>query len=222
MNKFEKVKNDEEIIRIYEKVSEVEDLNKGWAHHDYNHVCNVAGLVEKLLTELNYEKEFIEEAKIAAILHDIGCLEGKEGHPFRSFEFAKEYLRKNNLNLKYEDLVLEAIRIHSEGFDTDNIIALTLIMSDKLDIKYTRVAKEGYHIPGNRQFQYIKEILIDIHNHILEINFICDDKIDKLELEEFYFTKKVFKAIKAFSAKMGVIPEVLFNSEKWNEFYCFS
>ena len=216
MDRFKIIRNDKEIIEIYNKISEYEDNRKGWAHHDLAHVSNVAELVEKLLHNLNYDSDLIEEAKIAAILHDVGCLEGKEGHALRSYEYAKEYFKKKEMELKYKELVLEAIKIHSDGFDTNNIIALALILSDKLDIKYTRVAKEGYNIKGMKELQFIKDILIDIHNNILEINFICDDKIKKKELEEFYFMAKVFKAIESFSIKMNLMPNVLFNYKKWN------
>lgn len=218
MNKFEKIENDKIIIEVYNKIAQFEDLDKGWAHHNLEHVKNVAKIVESLLSKLNYEESFIEEAKIAAILHDTGAIEGKNNHALRSYKFAKEYFESNNIILENEDLVLEAIKIHSDGFDNDNIIALTLILSDKLDIKYTRVAKEGYNVKGMKELQYIKDILVDIHNKDLEIKFICDDKINKNELEYFYFIIKVFKAIIAFSRKMNLNPKVYFNDDKWQLF----
>lgn len=218
MNKFEKIKNDKEIIEIYNKISEFEDLDKGWAHHNLNHVENVAELVEILLEKLDYDENFIGEAKIAALLHDTGAIKGKNNHSLRSYEFAKKYFKKNNIILENMDLVLEAIRIHSDGFDSDNIIALTLILSDKLDIKSTRVAKEGYNVKGMKELQYIKDILVEINNKNLEIQFLCDDKINKNELEEFYFLTKVFKAIITFSKKINLNSKVFFNNEEWQMF----
>lgn len=215
MGVFDFVKSDEKIIDIYEKISEFEDEDKGWAHHDFNHVNNVALLTEKLLRDLKYDEKFIEEAKVAAILHDTGSIKGKDGHAFRSYEFAKQYFKDNNIKLENEELVLDAIKTHSDGFDTDNIIALSLIISDKLDIKHTRVAKEGYNIDGMRQMQYIEDIVVNIDNNVLKINFVCNELIDKKELEDFYFIKKVFKAIIAFANKMNLKKEVAFNNEKW-------
>lgn len=215
MGVFDFVKSDKKIIDIYEKISEFEDEDKGWAHHDFNHVNNVALLTEKLLRDLKYDEKFIEEAKVAAILHDTGSIKGKDGHAFRSYEFAKQYFKDNNIKLENEELVLDAIKTHSDGFDTDNIIALALIISDKLDIKHTRVAKEGYNIDGMRQMQYIEDIVVNIDNNVLKINFVCNELIDKKELENFYFIKKVFKAIIAFANKMNLKKEVAFNNEKW-------
>ena len=218
MDNFNKIANDKTIINIYNKISEFEDLDKGWAHHDLDHVKNVAKLVESLLRQLEYEESFIEEAKIAAILHDIGAIEGKKNHALRSYNFAKKYITENNIILKNKDLVLDAIKIHSDGFDSDNIIALTLILSDKLDIKHTRVAKEGYNIKGMKELQYIQDIYVVIKNKNLKIQFICDDKINKNELEEFYFIIKVFKSIISFSRKMNLNPQVLLNNNEWNLF----
>ena len=215
MSKFEQIVNDEKIIQRYNKISEFEDLDKGWAHHNLEHVKNVSKLVETLLKKLNYDEDFVEEAKIAAILHDVGALEGKNNHALRSYEFAKKYFDENNILLKNGELVLDAIKSHSDGFNSDNIMTLTLIISDKLDIKHTRVAKEGYNVKGMRQLQYIKDILVDIDNKNLEIKFVCDDKININELEEFYFMIKVFRAIKTFSEKMNLTPKVFLNNCKW-------
>lgn len=218
LSRFEKIANDKEIIRIYNEISKFEDLDKGWAYHNLEHANNVANLVEVLLKKLGYSDNFIEEAKIAAILHDIGALNGKKNHALKSYNFSKMYLKKNNFLLENLDLVLDAIKIHSDGFNSENIIALTLILSDKLDIKYTRIAREGYNVAGMKELQYIKDILVDIYDNTLKIKFICDDKINKNELEEFYFIAKVFKGIIAFSKKMKLNPKVFFNDSEWKLF----
>ena len=215
MSKFKKIEIDEIIVKHYNKISIFEDVDKGLAHHNLDHVKNVALLVESLLLSLGYENNFIEEAKIAAILHDTGAIDGKANHAFRSYVFAKQYFEENNIILIHKDLVLDAIKAHSDGFDSDNIMALTLILADKLDIKYTRIAKEGYNVNGIRQMQYIRDIVVDISNNNLDIKFLCDDNIDMAELEGFYFIAKVFKAIIAFSEKLNLNPRVFSNDTKW-------
>ncbi|MGL5693435.1 MAG: HD domain-containing protein [Peptostreptococcaceae bacterium] len=215
MNKFKRVLEDEIIVNTYDKISEFENIDKGWAHHNLEHVINVANMVEVLLRQLDYDEQFVEEAKIAAILHDVGALEGKDNHSERSYCFAKGYFEKNNMELEYEELILDAIKTHSDGFDSDNIIALVLILSDKLDIKFTRVAKEGYNVKGMKELQYIKDISANISKGCLKIEFICDEKINKKELEEFYFMRKVFMAITSFSNKMNLEAKVIFNNDKW-------
>jgi HD superfamily phosphohydrolase YqeK len=218
MNRYTFIRNDEEVIKRYNDISEFEDIEKGWAHHNLQHVDNVSYLVEKILTDLNYDMEFIEEAKIASLLHDTGCIDGKEAHAKKSYEYAKDYFKRKNIHLNNKELILEAIKIHSNGFDSDIIIALVLMLSDKLDINYTRIAKEGYNIPGMRQLQYIDNIIVKINNNNLNINFLCNDKININELEDFYFIKKVFRAIISFSNKMNLLPIVQINGSKWLAF----
>ena len=215
---FKQILEDEEIVNLYAKIYKLEDEWGNWAHHGLDHVLNVTKLVEVLLSKFGYDNEFIEEAKVAALLHDVGVTEGKEGHALRSYNYVKDYFKRKNIKLKNEELVLDAIKIHSDGFDTENIIALTLILSDKLDIKYTRMAKAGYDVPGMRQIQYIDDIILNIDNNKLVIDFKFDEKINKKELEEYYFITKVFKAIISFSKKMNLEPVVRYNENIWEAF----
>lgn len=60
------------------------------------------------------------------------------------------------------------------------------------------------NVIGNRQYAHIEDILIEIENNCLIINFITDNHIDLKEVNEYYFTKKVFKAIESFSNKMNL------------------
>lgn len=216
---FDKIKNDKQIITQYEKIRIFEDETGGWAYHDYNHVLNVANIVKQLLESLNYDEDFIDEALVAAILHDTGCLQGKDGHSIRSYEYAKKYFKENQIKLRNEKMVLEAIKKHSDGFDTNNIIQTVIVLADKIDIKRTRISKAGCEVIGNRQYQYIEDINIKIEENQLTIKFICDNQIDLKETEEYYFTKKVFKAIKSFAEIFNLEPEVIINDKKWQSFY---
>lgn len=212
----EKIINNQEIIKLYQDISEYEEMTGGWAHHDFNHVSNVAKMVEKILEQLQYDRQFIEEAKIAAILHDMGSLQGKENHANRSYELAQNYFERKAIKMKNEELVLEAIRIHSDGFETDNIMALALILADKLDIKKTRLARAGYGVEGLNEIQHIEEIQVTIDSEQLVITFVANEDMDLLKLESFYFIPKVFKSIRNFSKKLNLQPCVLLNNQPWN------
>lgn len=214
---FNKIYNDPSIREIYKQVGINEKQNNTRAHHDFNHIDNVIKLTEQILKSLKCEGKVIEEAKIAACLHDTGALEGKENHAYRSYEFAKNYFEEQNIELENKSLVLDAIKNHSAGFDTDNQIQLALILADKLDIKHTRVTPSGLEFEGMRQMQYIKDINLNIDNGAVIVKFVCDEKINKKELEEYYFLKKVGNAIKAFAGKFDLNYEVYFNEKFWNE-----
>ena len=61
------------------------------------------------------------------------------------------------------------------------------------------------------------DLKIDKNN--LKVHFYCDEQMNLRELEEYYFTSKVFKAIRSFSDKMKLKPDVFINNEKWMAFY---
>ena len=194
----------------------MEEETGGWAYHNLIHVQNVANLVEQLLQGLTIDETFKEEAQIAAILHDIGSLEGKAGHPIRSYEYANQYFQTHRLNLVHENLVLDAIKCHSDGFETNNLMALALILADKLDITKQRLAPAGYEVPGLNEIRFIDEIKITFNNQKLCINFITQKSFNQTEFKNFYFAKKVFKAIKSFSKKLNLTYEVSLNNEAWS------
>lgn len=212
---FEAILNDSYIIDLYKRIEIYEDLNSGWAYHNLNHVINVAKTVEEILKSLGYDNAFIDESKVAALLHDIGCIEGKENHEHRSYEMAKDYFESNNINLTDKDLVLDAIKLHRDGFDTDNVIARTLMFADKLDIKHDRLAKAGYTIAGLKELQYVKDIVVSIDNNQLSVKFVADERMNIKELEEFYFIAKVFKAIESFANVMNLEYSVNLNEDVW-------
>lgn len=213
---YEKIKNDINIINLYQDIKQAEDKEKGYAYHDYNHVINVSQLIEKILKALNYDENYIDDAMVAALLHDTGCLKGKQNHAHRSYIYAKKYIEENNIKLSNKELVLEAIKDHSNSFDTDNIMTLALILSDKLDVKYTRVGNIGKTLIGMRQFLNIEDVLVDIKKDTLIVNFKANKKLNLEEIEEYYFTNKIFKGIVAFSQKMNLNYNVMLNNELWN------
>lgn len=49
MDNFNRIKNNKEIIELYNKISDYEDLTKGWAHHNFEHVNNVAEMTGEIL-----------------------------------------------------------------------------------------------------------------------------------------------------------------------------
>lgn len=212
------VYTDAMIRAIYTDIDNAENANvEAWGHHNFSHVNNVKDIVEEILIKLGYDNELIEEAKIAAIMHDVGALQGKPNHAERSYIFAKNYFEEHNIELKHNQQILDAIKNHSDGFDSDNIIQIALILADKLDIKKTRPTEKGLEIPGNRQYGNIEDVNADIQNGVLKINFVSNDKLNKQELESFYFMKKVGNAIKSFANKLDLKYEVYLNNNKWNE-----
>lgn len=211
---YNKLVNDNEIVKIYSLI-EQEELKEGrYAFHNMQHILNVTNIATQLLNSLKYDEETILQAKIACFLHDVGALQGKDEHALRSYEYAKKLFQKNNWYFAGQDEVLDAIKNHSDGFDNDNILRLTIILADKLDIKGSRITEEGSKIPGNRQYCHINDIIIDVSISNLIINFVTDPEFDYDEFMNYYFNKKVFKAIESFAITLNLKYEITINNKK--------
>jgi HD superfamily phosphohydrolase YqeK len=212
---FERIKKDSYIYDCYKDADDPKSKDGFWTYHGLKHVNNVIDMVEKILIQLNYDKEYIENAKIAALLHDAGYGGIKKDHEIRSYEIAKKYFEENNMDLKYKDEILDAIKSHREGFESNNVMALVLILADKIDIKKNRLAPGGYEIVGLRQYQYIEDINVKKIDNNFTVQFIINDNCNKTELEEWYFTAKVFNAIKSFANHFKFELKILWNDDEW-------
>ena len=95
MNMFDRIKNDKYIIGCYLKADDPNSEDGFWVYHGMKHINNVVEMVEKILIQFDYDLEYIENAKIAALLHDVGYLGIKKDHEIRSYEMAKKYLEEN-------------------------------------------------------------------------------------------------------------------------------
>lgn len=213
---YDFLNSNDEIIKIYNEIEKKEIRDGGWAFHNLEHVKNVSKIAEKILADLNFDEEAIYKCKIACLLHDVGALQGKDGHTERSYEFAKKLFEEKNWIFKDSEIILEAIKNHSAGFETNNIIALAIILADKLDIKKTRISEAGKKVKGNRQYAHIEDIIISIENNLLSINFITDGKMIIEEVNQYYFTEKVFKAIEAFSKKLNLEYSIFMDNKCWS------
>lgn len=213
---YDFLNSNDEIIKIYNEIEKKEASGGGWAFHNLDHVKNVSKIAEKILEDLNFDEDAIYKCKIACLLHDVGALQGKEGHTERSYEYAKKLFEDKKWIFKDSEIILEAIRNHSAGFETDNIIALAIILADKLDIKKTRISEAGKQVEGNRQYGHIENILISIENNVLSINFITDGNMILEEVNNYYFTAKVFKAVAAFSKKLNLEYRIFIDDKNWS------
>lgn len=205
---LEKLLSDEEIRDIYRKIHALEEQTKDTAHHNQIHIKNVMDTGKKLGEMVGLERDMIDAVEIAAYLHDAGRLTCKANHAEVSSELARDYFAKNDLHHKYEDMIIEAIQLHSDGFETENPIALTLILADKLDITYTRLASQSYKEIGMRQIQYITDVNLAINDGCLEVSFVCEPQIDLDELKGFSFIDKMEKGVEAFCNHFGLKPRV--------------
>ena len=74
------------------------------------------GSAEKILEDLNFDEDAIYKCKIACLLHDVGALQGKEGHTERSYEYAKKLFEDKKWIFKDSEIILEKL---AEMYPTD-------------------------------------------------------------------------------------------------------
>ena len=211
---FDEIKDDKYVKGIFKKISEIEVKDVYWVDHGLCHANNVVHIVENILTHLKYNNNFIEQSKIAALLHDIGNIYGRDNHAYNSFTLAKEYFIRNNIDTGDNHLVLEAIRYHSNGISGNNIASI-LVLADKLDIKKDRLRTEGLKIEGLKEIRFIDDIIIDVLNNTFRVNFLFNEKVNRKSLETFYFTTKVFNAINNFAKELHLEPLIMDNNSEW-------
>ena len=99
---FEKIKNDTYIRDCYLKADDPNSQDGFWVYHGMKHINDVIEMVERILIQFKFDDEYIDNAKIAALLHDVGYFRIKKDHEIRSYEIAKKYLEENNIELKYK------------------------------------------------------------------------------------------------------------------------
>jgi ubiquinone/menaquinone biosynthesis C-methylase UbiE/HD superfamily phosphohydrolase YqeK len=224
---YEQMSIDTVIIDEYANVTEKERLPGHYATHDLSHVKRVINYGEKITRLLWLNDEDKAGVKIAALLHDIGYANGdRDGHHERSYEWAKSYLQDKDLTDEARDKILTAIKEHREG--TGNIYGKILFFSDKIDICAERILTEGLKIRGNRQYANIKSVDFDIKDKKLTVIFNTNGKIDMDEMNNYYYTRKVFKSVQDIADYFGLKHKVLFDKlkmaninvvERWDGLY---
>ena len=212
---YNQIIKEEDILTIYQQIEDKEIRDEDWAFHNLDHVNNVTNIAEKILRDLKFGEHDIYKVKIACFLHDVGELAGKAGHAQRSYIYAQDYFKKQNWEFEGKAEVLDAIKNHSEGFDSTSIITLSVILADKLDVKKSRIPESGRKIIGNRQFAHIEDILLNIENNVLNVNFITDGDIDHKEVSDYYFTHKIFKSIQTFAEKLNLNHAIFIDYKTW-------
>jgi len=210
---YEQILNDKKVLSEYQKYVDRE-MAKDYSRHDMVHILNVVSICEKISKLLGLNERQIEDIKISALLHDIAYGEqGKENHAENSYLWAREYLQDKGLSAESREQILTAIKQHGKG--TDTVYCRVLTFADKLDVTKQRILPEGLLFEGNRQYGSMEKIDFDIVDHKLKVHFMTNGKIDLQELNEYYFTSKIHKAIFDLARFFNLDCEILLDNTKW-------
>lgn len=147
--------------------SKIEELKKDFpVNHGFIHINNVIENAKRLAITFNLDNKQTELLLIAAALHDIGYLFGKEDHAYNGGIYSKELLETWNFDKKDIEIISNAIANHGgkKKEEYEDIISMCLICADKLDFINTRYditrLKEEYL----STFPYITNTYLDYKN----------------------------------------------------------
>jgi metal-dependent HD superfamily phosphatase/phosphodiesterase len=209
---YQELVKDESIKNIYDKVDNL--TSKRWTTHGMRHINNVVKLVENVLRELKQPENIIQYGMIAAYLHDVGVMHGKNNHAQNGYLFVKDYLKDKDLPEDIKDMIAEAIKNHSEASENSDLLSIVLVFADKLDISKSRLLEEAYEEDGLKEIQYVNGVKVSISDKLI-VNFDCDKRFNKEEFEKYYFCNKVFKAIAQLAKYLNKDYQVNINKKEW-------
>lgn len=203
--------NNPKVIEIYNKIDEVNDEP---FHHGLKHIKTVCQTMETLCSIFNIEGDEKDALLIAAVLHDLGQVEGVEGHPKRSRVLVEENLSEELKENKYYNEILTAIESHSEINDYDSFFTLMLQAADKFDFSKERLI-DNYQEKYDYVFtENIERVEIVNDGTYFGLNFVMNE-IDNF-VEQFYKYKFFYtniKIIKKLAENLDKTPIIMKNGK---------
>lgn len=175
MNNYSLLNNDVELNNIIDSINKVNEDYLLACHGRY-HTTFVINIVEKILAGLKFDNEVIELGKIAALLHDIGTINGKKGHAHRSSEMCIKFLDKTNLSQASKNIIIHAIYDHSNGDDLNSPVGAALLLADKINLSKDRVLELGKSDNSLSNFLNVEETVLTVRNKDIIINYVANDK----------------------------------------------
>lgn len=178
MNNYDLLNHDKELNNIINSINQI-NKNSLLSCHGKYHTNFVIKTIENLLTKLNFNNAVIELGKIAGLLHDIGAIEGKKGHAYRSSQMCIHFLDKTTLSQKSKNIIIHAIEDHSNGNEINSPIGAALLLADKIDISKNRVLELGKQDRWYNNLLNIEETTLTVEDNKIIINYIVNENFSR-------------------------------------------
>jgi HD superfamily phosphodiesterase len=151
--------------------------------HNWRHVKRTVTFAKKLLKYYPEANEFVTE--VAAYLHDVGIINGRDKHNKKSAKIAEELLRENNCNEDIIKEIKESIEDHCVGSKPRTLEGRIIRDADHLDWS---------DIDRMKTFKNRKEL----HKEVIPIWWDLENKILELPESKRIFKKNMKKHLKWF------------------------
>ena len=206
------IENDPFIVKTYNKIEKIQKT-RDYADHGWRHINKVVENIKQILKV--YDSSLIETGMIAALLHDIGVVDGKSNHAEESCLMATKYLQDKELVNK--EMILDAIRYHGNGKDDFHLVGLALVLADKIDFDKNRILPLGMEDPFFLEILNIDDVIIVAKKETLIIKFLVNQNFDRKKMESYYFVDKIFKAVQSFAAYAKIGYQIQINDQEWKK-----
>ena len=169
----------------------------GFTEHGLAHAKRSSDVARQILQSLGYDARTCELAAIAGYMHDIGNVVNRSDHAQSGALMAFTILNKLQMDPAEIALVVAAIGNHDEGTAAAvNPIAAALILSDKRDVRRSRVRDKGTVAADiHDRVNYAVErsaMEIDPENRTAVLNIVIDTTIcPVMEYFEIFLTRMV-------------------------------
>ena len=169
----------------------------GFTEHGLAHAKRSSDVARQILQSLGYDARTCELAAIAGYMHDIGNVVNRSVHAQSGALMAFTILNKLQMDPAEIALVVAAIGNHDEGTAAAvNPIAAALILSDKSDVRRSRVRDKGTVAADiHDRVNYAVErsaMEIDPENRTAVLNIVIDTTIcPVMEYFEIFLTRMV-------------------------------
>lgn len=203
--------------------SKIEDLKKEFpVNHGFIHVDHVINNSKKLAKIFKLNEQQTNLLLIAAALHDIGYLSGRDEHPQNGAILTKEFLTgKYNLSSDEIDQICNAISHHgckNENECTD-ILSLCLILADKMDFVSSRYSDDTEKYPNVIPFKKISKVVPEFDGKTFTMKIILSDCTSEeiISYKNLHYFKKLEKVFENIEKSQNFKCKLNFANKNLNE-----
>ena len=212
---YKDILNNSLVIESYNKIDEI---NPYPFNHGLKHVKNVCTIMDRLCRTIDIDDNEKEALLIASALHDIGQVDGREGHGKKAREFLIQNFESELKNNEYYNDVLNAIEYHDNPCNIEfPLFTLLVQFCDKMDFSKDRLEDNYRDRFRYCCFENIDKVEFMYNDDTFGINIITSnvEEFPELFLKE-NFSKKVINAVEVLAKKLNRKSIILNNGEVIN------
>ena len=176
---YHDIQQDAEVLALLEKGNANLGV-LGFTDHSKVHCALVADRAAYILKTLGFSQAEQELAKIAGFMHDIGNAVNRKHHAEWGGLLARDILKKYDLSLEEQILVVSAISHHDESTGgAMDAVSAALILADKSDVRRNRVRTQE-----KAKFDIHDRVNYAVTGHSLDVDKASNKITLNLEIDE--------------------------------------